>query len=589
MSIPGFDPASAPTLRRGSSGEWVAFLQGALTVLGYEPGVPDGDFGSNTERAVGRFQADHGLTADGVVGPATWREISETSTGGGESPGGGTEPGGGADTGRRQLDPATAPLLREGDEGDWVLYLQNLLEAEGADPGPLDGDFGPLTKGAVVRFQLRAGIDVDGVVGSQTWGALKPYADAHPMEPPYGSSVHHGGGGGGHGGGGHGGSGHGVTVAVQPAEQIVDESLTFHFPVTNGGGQRVYARHVAWEASAQGRSLASEELIEEWLDPGQMGEATVTLPGGPAPDGETYEFLMQATAIYELDGSDADLRTVTITRTITVDDQGRTTGSSPSGGGGAGGTDPSGSEVSLTVIPDSELDAVGDGLNLNFDVLNASDAQVVIMSIEWSIVSGVSTQTGHVDPSDVLGPQGSLNASDVALMGPAADEPYSCTATATVLYAVGDQVKRSAPATRSFTVDAEGKVGGSARGGGGGDAEPEPQGHPVYGFHPQLPNALWENKMLYANAQVGNDGDGVAEGVVVRAAISGPLSAANETHADSLPPGEGIVAEVSVNLPEDRTDTYFFVFECGFSTADGAQHSETITMTVAPDGQVLLG
>ena len=36
----------------------------------------------------------------------------------------------------------------------------------------VDGDFGPLTKGAVEQFQGSHGLLVDGIVGNQTWPAL---------------------------------------------------------------------------------------------------------------------------------------------------------------------------------------------------------------------------------------------------------------------------------------------------------------------------------------------------------------------------------------------------------------------------------
>jgi hypothetical protein len=56
--------------------------------------------------------------------------------------------------------------------GDSVERLQVTLKELGFDPGPADGDFGPLTQAAVVAFQAANGLDPDGVVGSITAGAL---------------------------------------------------------------------------------------------------------------------------------------------------------------------------------------------------------------------------------------------------------------------------------------------------------------------------------------------------------------------------------------------------------------------------------
>ena len=53
----------------------VRSLQGALSDLGYYRGPVDADFGPFTEAAVSRFQRDHGLAMDGVVGPATYAAI----------------------------------------------------------------------------------------------------------------------------------------------------------------------------------------------------------------------------------------------------------------------------------------------------------------------------------------------------------------------------------------------------------------------------------------------------------------------------------------------------------------------------------
>ena len=69
-----------PTIKRGSKGKWVTLAQVKLISAGYScgPQGADGDFGSNTEKAVKDFQREHcgpdgrALTMDGIIGPATW-------------------------------------------------------------------------------------------------------------------------------------------------------------------------------------------------------------------------------------------------------------------------------------------------------------------------------------------------------------------------------------------------------------------------------------------------------------------------------------------------------------------------------------
>lgn len=57
-------------LRQRARGDAVSALQSALAALGYTLAV-DGIFGRRTADAVRRFQADHALSVDGIVGPAT--------------------------------------------------------------------------------------------------------------------------------------------------------------------------------------------------------------------------------------------------------------------------------------------------------------------------------------------------------------------------------------------------------------------------------------------------------------------------------------------------------------------------------------
>lgn len=66
-----------PTLRKGSSGEYVTLLQTMLIQRGYDVGATgaDGKFGDKTAAAVRMFQRDNGLVQDGVVGRNTWAAL----------------------------------------------------------------------------------------------------------------------------------------------------------------------------------------------------------------------------------------------------------------------------------------------------------------------------------------------------------------------------------------------------------------------------------------------------------------------------------------------------------------------------------
>lgn len=63
------------TLKLGSIGTDVMEIQALLKKIGYDPGPIDGVFGTKTQMAVVEFQKDNGLTADGIIGPKTYREL----------------------------------------------------------------------------------------------------------------------------------------------------------------------------------------------------------------------------------------------------------------------------------------------------------------------------------------------------------------------------------------------------------------------------------------------------------------------------------------------------------------------------------
>jgi peptidoglycan hydrolase-like protein with peptidoglycan-binding domain len=135
-----------PTLRKGSRDPAVRDLQEALTALGYHPGPVDGIFGQRTEDAVKAFQRANSISADGIVGPITWRNIDEADQ--------------------------SEPVLRRGSTGLPVRRLQYRMSAVGYAIGGVDGRFGPKTEAAVKQLQDQADLVVDGVVGPRTWAVV---------------------------------------------------------------------------------------------------------------------------------------------------------------------------------------------------------------------------------------------------------------------------------------------------------------------------------------------------------------------------------------------------------------------------------
>ena len=162
-----WDPGSAP-LKVGSTGREVEQLQFWLSTLAqYESSIPsvtvDGIFGSGTAAAVRAFQRRYGLTADGIVGRATWTELYDQFR------------SIQSDNGTPNAYPGTA--LREGSSGQNVRLVQFWLKIARTVYTSLanvtvDGKFGSATAAAVRRFQSYFGLTSDGVVGRITWNKL---------------------------------------------------------------------------------------------------------------------------------------------------------------------------------------------------------------------------------------------------------------------------------------------------------------------------------------------------------------------------------------------------------------------------------
>lgn len=78
-------------------------------------------------------------------------------------------------------------LLREGDRGENVKSVQEILTRLGYRPGPADGIFGQKTERAVINFQEDRGLYADGIVGPNTLGALREALEVQTdeeVQPP---------------------------------------------------------------------------------------------------------------------------------------------------------------------------------------------------------------------------------------------------------------------------------------------------------------------------------------------------------------------------------------------------------------------
>lgn len=129
-----------PTIKKGDTGADVYAIQYLLRGQGFAL-TADGIFGSITKTKVQAFQTAKGLSADGIVGPKTWKSL------------------------------ISGIIVKSGLSGDAVLAVQHLINKFGYNL-TVDGVFGAKTNQAVKDFQTKYGLLVDGIVGPETWRAL---------------------------------------------------------------------------------------------------------------------------------------------------------------------------------------------------------------------------------------------------------------------------------------------------------------------------------------------------------------------------------------------------------------------------------
>lgn len=139
-----------PPLYRNMNGESIQSaiveMQSILVAKGYLAAV-SGNFDQATEDAVKRFQREHHLGDDGIVGALTWAALCYPEL-------------------RRSEQPASLEVQRA------IANLQELLALAGCYAGEPNGYFNEATVRSVKRFQRTYGLHADGVVGPLTWSVL---------------------------------------------------------------------------------------------------------------------------------------------------------------------------------------------------------------------------------------------------------------------------------------------------------------------------------------------------------------------------------------------------------------------------------
>lgn len=179
------------SLRRGTRSDSVAIIQNQLNRISINypnitPIYPvDGVFGEQTENSVKIFQKQFNLTADGIVGNATWYKINYIYVAVKKLAELGSE--GIVD---REIGDYPGFSIRRGDRSVYSQEIQFFLSiiSNFTDEIPsvkIDGNFGKSTEAAVIAFQRWIGITADGIVGRVTWDRLvSVYRNIQNIVPP---------------------------------------------------------------------------------------------------------------------------------------------------------------------------------------------------------------------------------------------------------------------------------------------------------------------------------------------------------------------------------------------------------------------
>lgn len=169
-------------LKKGSTGEDIKYIQNCLISLNYPCGASgaDGNFGSNTEKAVISYQKNHKdinnnrLSIDGIVGKKTWNAIERDYK---------------EKTGKIKY----TRVLKLGMSGNDVKYMKDCLfklKYYSKDITKISNNtFGNDTEKAVKIYQKEnkdtsgRALVVDGKIGEKTWYAVERDYEAGKVKP----------------------------------------------------------------------------------------------------------------------------------------------------------------------------------------------------------------------------------------------------------------------------------------------------------------------------------------------------------------------------------------------------------------------
>ncbi|MFW5962021.1 MAG: peptidoglycan DD-metalloendopeptidase family protein [bacterium] len=138
-------PTLALRYNRGDQGNEIKRIQEMLKKIGYRISI-DGGFGYETQQAVKKFQREHDLKVDGIIGRQTYNKLKK--------------------------EASQRILFQFGDKGKKIKELQEMFINIGYHLEP-NGYFGHRTTGIVKEFQRNNDLRVDGIVGNSTYNTLK--------------------------------------------------------------------------------------------------------------------------------------------------------------------------------------------------------------------------------------------------------------------------------------------------------------------------------------------------------------------------------------------------------------------------------